>query len=473
MTHWGLLLSVQLLIKNKMSINLTFCSGVGSVTGANFLLELSNGDKTTKILVDCGLIQGEKSAQAENRDDFGYDPEEIDILFVTHAHLDHVGRIPKLVKEGFNGAIYSTPETMALAELILEDAVGLLEKEATNEGILPLYEVQDMKNAFTLWKTIPYHTETTFPEGFSVYLRDAGHILGSSMIQFTYDGKKIVFTGDLGNTPTPLLQDTEPITGADYVIMESVYGDRNHESKDERRGKFAQVIKDVIHKNGTLVIPAFSLERTQVILYELNKLIESKQVPSIPVYVDSPLATRVTEVYRSSTYLFNKIAQGEIKGGDDIFSFPKLSFTVSMQESKDIDHSKSPKIILAGSGMSIGGRVVHHEEIYLPDPKNTILLVGYQTLGSIGRHLLDGEKKVSIHGNDIPVRAKIESILGYSSHKDSDHLVAFAETASATVKKIFVAMGEPKASLFLAQKIRDNLGLEAMYPERLKRYELK
>jgi metallo-beta-lactamase family protein len=455
-----------------MSINLTFCSGVGSVTGANFLFELSNGEKTTKILVDCGLIQGDKISQVENREDFVYDPADIDILFVTHAHLDHVGRIPKLVKDGFQGVIYSTSETMALAGLILEDAVGLLEKEATNEGILPLYEAQDLRKAMTLWKTIPYHTETPFSEGFSVYLRDAGHILGSSMIQFTYDGKKIVFTGDLGNTPTPLLQDTEPITGADYVIMESVYGDRNHESKDERRGKLAQVIKDIIQKNGTLVIPAFSLERTQVILYELNKLIETKAVPSIPVYVDSPLATRITEVYKSSTYLFNKIAQGEIKGGDDIFSFPKLSFTVSMQESKDIDHSKSPKIILAGSGMSIGGRVVHHEGIYLPDSKNTILLVGYQTLGSIGRHLLDGDKKVSIHGNDIPVRAKIETILGYSSHKDSDHLVEFVATAQDSIKKIFVAMGEPKASLFLAQKIRDNLGLEAMYPERLKRYEL-
>ncbi len=462
-----------------MSINLTFCSGVGSVTGANFLFELSSGvdtasnGKTTKILVDCGLIQGEKTAQAENREDFGYEPAEIDMLFVTHAHLDHVGRIPKLVKEGFNGVIYSTAETMALAELILEDAVGLLQKEAMNEGILPLYEIQDMKNAFTMWKTIPYHTETPFPEGFSVYLRDAGHILGSSMIQFTYDNKKIVFTGDLGNTPTPLLKDTEPITGADYVIMESVYGDRNHESKDERRGKLAQVIKDVIEKKGTLVIPAFSLERTQVILYELNKLIESGTVPSIPVYVDSPLATRITEVYRASTYLFNKIAQGEIKGGDDIFSFPKLSFTVSVQESKDIDHSKSPKIILAGSGMSIGGRVIHHEEMYLPDAKNTVLLVGYQTLGSIGRHLIEGAKKVTIHGNEIPVRAKIETILGYSSHKDSDHLVEFADTTSATVKKIFVAMGEPKASSFLAQKIRDNLGLEAVYPERLKKYELK
>ncbi len=456
-----------------MSINLTFCSGVGSVTGANFLFEISNGEKNTKILVDCGLIQGEKTAQAENREDFGYDPAEIDMLFITHAHLDHVGRIPKLVKEGFEGVIYSTAETMALAELILEDAVSLLEKEATNEGILPLYEIQDMKKAFTLWKTIPYHTETSFPEGFSVYLRDAGHILGSSMIQFNYDNKKIVFTGDLGNTPTPLLKDTEAITGADYVIMESVYGDRNHESKDERRGKLAEIIKDVIQKSGTLVIPAFSLERTQVILYELNKIIESKSIPSIPVYVDSPLATRITEVYKSSTYLFNKIAQEEIKQGDDIFSFPKLSFTVSVQESKEIDHSKSPKIILAGSGMSIGGRVVHHEEIYLPDAKNTILLVGYQTLGSVGRHLLEGDKKVSIHGNEIPVRAKIESILGYSSHKDSDHLVEFVSTAKDTAKKIFVVMGEPKASLFLAQKIRDNLGLEALYPERLKKYQLE
>lgn len=462
-----------------MSIKLTFCSGVGSVTGANFLLELENlallenkNVNTTKILVDCGLIQGEKSAQAENREDFGYVASEIDMLFITHAHLDHVGRIPKLVKEGFNGVIYSTPETMALAELILEDAVGLLQREASNEGISPLYEMQDMKKAFTLWKTIPYHTETPFPEGFSIYLRDAGHILGSSIIQFTYEGRKIVFTGDLGNTPTPLLKDTEPITGADYVIMESVYGDRNHEPKDLRRKKLETVIKDTIAKGGTLVIPAFSLERTQVILYEINELVESKSIPSIPVYVDSPLATRITDIYKSSTYLFNEKAQGEIRSGDDIFAFPKLSFTVSGQASREIDNAKNPKIIIAGSGMSVGGRVLHHEEIYLSDPKNTILLVGYQTLGSVGRHLMDGEKKIDIHGNKINVKAKIETILGYSSHKDSDRLLEFAGTAQETAKRIFVAMGEPKASLFLAQKIRDNLGVDAIYPERLRRYEL-
>lgn len=451
-----------------MSANITFCSGVGSVTGANFLLEIAN----KKILVDCGLIQGEKSAQAENRGGFGYNAKEIDMLFITHAHLDHVGRIPKLVREGFSGVIYSTLETRSLALLILEDAVGLLEREANNDGLTPIYDMEDVKKSFTLWQTIPYHEEMNFPEGFSVYLRDAGHILGSSMIQFTYQDKKIVFTGDLGNTPTPILRDTESIEGADYVIMESVYGDRNHEPKSERIKKLENIIKDTFSRGGTVVIPAFSLERTQVILYEINKLIESKSIPNIPVYVDSPLATKITDIYKSSTHLFNQKAQDEIKNGDDIFDFPKLSFTVSGEASRGIDHIKTPKIIIAGSGMSIGGRVIHHEEIYLPDSKNTILLVGYQTLGSIGRHLIDGEKKVQIHGNEIPVKARIESILGYSSHKDSDNLLDFVATTQKTVKNVFVVMGEPKASLFLVQKIKDYLGLNAIYPERLKKYEL-
>ncbi len=456
-----------------MSAYLTFYSGVGSVTGANFLLELD--DK--KILIDCGLIQGERVAQAENREDFAYKPSEIDMLFITHAHLDHVGRIPKLVKDGFVGTIYSTPETMALAELILTDAVGLLAKEAIRDGVLPLYEEKDMKKSFTQWKTIPYNTSTPFPLGngkeFYIYLKDAGHILGSSIIEISYEGRKIVFTGDLGNSPTPLLRDTEPINGAEYVIMESVYGDRNHEPKDERREKLQSIIKDTIARGGTLIIPAFSLERTQVILYEINNLVESKSIPIVPVFVDSPLAIKVTDIYKASTKLFNDRTQAEIVAGDDIFNFPKLSFTVSAEDSKSIDHTKSPKIIIAGSGMSIGGRVIHHEEIYLSDTRNTVLLVGYQTLGSIGRHLLDGEKEVMIHGNKIKVKAKIESILGYSSHKDSDNLLEFIAGAQDTAKKVFVAMGEPKASLFLAQKIRDNLGMDALYPERLKRYELK
>lgn len=462
-----------------MSASITFYTGVGCVTGANFLLELSDDVSITKkILIDCGLIQGEKVAQEENREPFGYTPSEVGFLFVTHAHLDHVGRIPKLVRDGFEGIIYSTPETRSLAELILEDAVGLLQREATNEGVSPLYEEKDMRKAFTMWKTIPYHESTDLSHiipGLSLYLKDAGHILGSSIFEFSFQNKKIVFTGDLGNSPTPLLRDTESIEGADYVVMESVYGDRNHDPKAERREKLEVIIKEVVVKQGTLVIPAFSLERTQVILYEINELVESKAIPSIPVFMDSPLGTKVTDIYKSSKYLFNDGIQKEMREGDDIFNFPKLSFTENTQQSHAIDHVKSPKIIIAGSGMSVGGRVIHHEEVYLSDSKNTILLVGYQTVGSIGRQLLDGNKKVKIHGTEIKVNAKIESILGYSSHKDSDSLVEFAATTQEKghkVKMIFAAMGEPKASLFLVQKIRDNLGINAIYPERLKKYKL-
>lgn len=460
-----------------MPAKVTFYTGVGSVTGANFLFEAG----TSRVLVDCGLTQGDREAAKENRKPFGYEPASIDMLFITHAHLDHVGRIPKLVKEGFKGVIYSTPQTKALAELILEDAVGLMTHEAQQENLPPLYGIEDMKNAMLLWQTIPYHVATPFKD-FSVYLKDAGHILGSSMIEFTVAGagkeagnspsRKIVFTGDLGNSPTPLLRDTESIEGADYVVMESVYGDRNHELKEVRDAKLAQVIRESIAKGGTLVIPAFSLERTQVILYEINKLVESHAIQSVPIFVDSPLAIRVTGVYENNTELFNAQAREEIRKGDDLFNFPRLLFTESKEASQGIDHAKAPKIIIAGSGMSIGGRVRHHEELYLPDAHNTILLVGYQSLGSTGRQLLEGAKKLIIGGVEVPVRAKIESIMGYSSHKDSDHLVEFVGTAQASLKKVFVAMGEPKASLFLAQRINDEVGVKAVYPEREVGYEL-
>lgn len=439
---------------------LTFWSGVGTVTGANFLIEFNN----KKILVDCGLVQGGKDDMRWNRKPFGYNPSEIDTLFVTHAHLDHVGRIPKLVKEGFKGTIYSTPETKALAELILEDAVNILEKDAREDGVLPMYEEQDIANAMNLWKTISYHTETNLGD-FSVYLKDAGHILGSSMIIFSYNGKKIAFTGDLGNSPTPLLPDTERIEDADYMVMESVYGDRNHEPKEMRKKRLEEIIKETIKRGGTLIIPAFSLERTQVILYELNQLIEEKTVPSVPVYVDSPLATKITEIYKSSYSLFNEDIREGIEKGDDPFDFPRLQYTASGEASRAIDHSRVPKIIIAGSGMSIGGRVVHHEEIYLPDPKSTILLVGYQTMGSLGRNLQNGAKSVTIGDKKIKVKAKIETILGYSSHKDSDHLVEFAYFGKDSLKEIFVAMGEPKASTFLAQRIRDEAEINAFVPE--------
>jgi metallo-beta-lactamase family protein len=447
--------------------SVTFWTGVGSVTGANFLLETAN----LRTLVDCGLIQGDREAMKANREPWGYEPSSIDYLFITHAHLDHVGRIPKLVREGFNGEIYSTPETRDLAELILEDALGLTTRESKQDNLPPLYEKEDVTKAFSLWKTIPYHTETKFQD-FSIYLKDAGHILGSSIFVFTIDDKKIIFTGDVGNSPTPLLKDTESIEGAEYLITESVYGDRNHESKEHRREKLSDIIKGTYSRGGVLIIPAFSLERTQVLLYEINKLVENKMIPSMPVYVDSPLATKITAVYQRSTELFNEKAKADIARGDNLFEFPRLLYTESKEESSTIDHVKGPKIILAGSGMSVGGRVRHHEELYLPDPRNTVLLVGYQTLGSVGRYLLEGAKTVRIGENDVPVKAKIESIMAYSSHKDSDHMVEFVGTGQGTLKKVFVVMGEPKASTFLAQRINNEVGVKAIYPERGKPYEL-
>ncbi len=449
---------------------ITFCSGVGTVTGANFLLET---DKSS-ILVDCGMIQGEKFALEDNAKPFFYDVSAINALLITHAHLDHVGRIPKLVKEGYQGPIYSTPETRELAEIVLTDAVGILAMEAKQNGGVPMYGMEDVEAVFPLWKTIPYHQESKITDDVSVFLKDAGHILGSAMIEVIISNTmKILFTGDVGNSPAPLLRDTEEIGDVDYLITESVYGDRNHESKDLRSQQFEKVVNDTLARGGTLVIPAFSIDRTQVLLYELNNLVEQKRIPSVPVFVDSPMAIKATEIYQASTQLFNDQVQEQIRKGDNIFSFPHLQFTVSQNESRDIERLQGAKIILAGSGMSVGGRVLSHESDFLPDPKNTILLVGYQTTGSLGRQLADGSKKVSIHGREIKVKAHIETQYGYSAHKDSDHLVEFVATASDRLKQVFVVMGEPKASMHLAQRLNDELTVKAIVPEREKGYELE
>lgn len=454
--------------------SITFCTGVGTVTGANFILETPSSAKASegkpagsKMLVDCGLVQGERVALEENREAFPYDLSKISALIITHAHLDHVGRIPKIVKEGYRGPIYSTPETRALAELVLHDAVNILAIEARQHAIEPLYFEEDVKAVFPQWKTIPYHQDFKVTDDISVLLKDAGHVLGSSMIEATVaGGSKILFTGDLGNSPAPLLRDTEPVGDVDYLVMESVYGDRNHESREDREYILEKVIKDTISRGGTLIIPAFSIDRTQVLLYELNNMVEQRRIPSVPVFVDSPMAIQATEVYKSSENLFNVGARAQIAHGDDIFAFRNLQYTMSQQESRSIDQVKGPKIILAGSGMSVGGRIVSHEAQYLPDPKSTILLVGYQAAGSLGRELADGAKKVRIHGQNIKVKAHIETLYGYSAHKDSDHLVEFVSTASDRLKQVFTVMGEPKAAMHLAQRLNDELDVKAIVPER-------
>lgn len=446
-------------MEKDKNLKLTFCSGAGTVTGANFLLE-GNGKK---FLIDCGLIQGEKFIDELNWTKFPYEASEIDILFITHSHVDHIGRIPKLIHEGFKGKIISVEPTKFITREMLSDTAQLLLRD--DEPIIEeIYTRKNIDRIFDLWETVKYGQDINVDHGFKFIFRDAGHILGSGMLEVIYNDKKIVFTGDLGNSPSPLLPDTEIIKDANYLIMESVYGDRNHEERTERKHKLEKIIKDNYKRGGTLIVPTFSLERTQELLYEINSLVENKIVPQMPIYLDSPLSIRLTNIYLKYGDYFNETAKKLIASGDELFDFPGLRKTPETEESKGILDVPPPKIIIAGSGMSNGGRILHHEKNYLPDRKNTLLLTGYQTMGTLGRTIQDGAKKIKIMGTEVKVRANIVFIEGYSGHKDSDRLLSFVENSKDSLEKVYAVMGEPKSAMFLAQKINDNLGVKARAP---------
>jgi metallo-beta-lactamase family protein len=439
---------------------ISFSGGVGTVTGANFLFEADG----KKILIDCGLTQGIKLADDINWSPFPYNPKEIDILFISHAHVDHLGRIPKLIHEGFRGKIYSTPPTMSLAQPMLEDTMGILSKN-TELDLDIIYTEENIKIALSLWQGFEYHKEIKITDRLSAKFFDAGHILGSAMTLFQFNEKRILFTGDLGNSPSPLLPDTEKVPNVDYLVMESVYGDRNHESRNERRKFLEETIEDNYKRKGTLIIPTFSLERSQELLFELNALVENNRIPAMPIFLDSPLAIRITEIFKKYKNYFNESAQKALASDGHLFDFPGLKSTLRAEESKSIAKVPNPKVVIAGSGMSAGGRIVHHERHYLPDPNNTLLLTGYQSIGTPGRLIQEGAKMVRISGEYVAVRSHVVTISGYSGHKDSDGLLDFVEDMGEDLEKVFVVMGEPKSSMFLVQKLRDNLGIEAYSPE--------
>lgn len=454
-------------MSTKQEIKVTFYGGVGWVTGANFLLEnvVPEGQKSTKILIDCGMFQGGEDAGAMNREPFHYEPSEIDYLIITHSHADHIGRVPKLVRDGFRGKIFSSEASYDLAEVMLADSLKIVGYEAKKKDIEPLYEKQDVEQALKLWRHIPLHSPLNIPGGFSMTLHEAGHILGSTMAKFYYGNRNIVFTGDIGNSPDPLLKDTEEISDADYMIIESVYGDRNHEDREQRVAKLKNAVMETIAKKGILMIPSFALERTQNLLYILNDLVETGELPHIPVFLDSPLAINITNVFRKHAHLLNADVQATLKEDDDVFSFPGLKETYTIDDSKAIMRIPNPKMIISSAGMSHAGRIIHHEKQYLGDAKNMLLFVGYQAVGTLGRIIQDGAKKVKLLGKEIDIKATIQTISGYSAHKDSDHLVDFVSKSADRLQKVFVCMGETKSSLFLVQRIRDYLGVKAVAPD--------
>lgn len=448
------------------TFKITFAGGAQMPTGSNFLVEF--GGK--KILIDCGMVQGEKYTLPTNYEKFSYDPSTIDALIVTHGHLDHVGRIPKLVKDGFKGKIMSTAPTREIGELIMLDSLGVFGKEAAMQGIERLYEEADVLQAVHLWDTaLEYekpHTFATNDGNATITLHDAGHILGSAIIEISFQGKKLAFTGDLGNTPSPLMKETTLLHDVDYLVMESVYGDRNHKDKDRRVEILKEAVTSTVAKGGTVLIPAFSIERTQELLQAFNELVESGQIPAVPVYLDSPLGINVTKVYKKYESWFNENTDRVIKSGDDIFAFKGLIQTASPVESKEINTVTGSKIIIAGSGMSNGGRILHHEAKYLPDPNSTIIIVGYQAVNTLGRRIVDGTKEVFIHNQPVKVRARVVNIHGFSAHKDSDHLYEFVGSTAETIKKIFIVLGEPKSAYHLAQRLKEGYNLDVMVPEK-------
>ncbi len=455
-------------MNDTKEMKLTFYGGVGWVTGANFVVEnipKTSDEKVTRIMIDCGMYQGGEDAKPKNREDFIYDPSTIDVVILTHAHADHLGRLPKLVRDGFKGKIYASKATAELAEIMFADSLKIINYEAKRDDVDPMYSEADVKTTVNLFKQIPFHGEVQLDSGFSFTLHIAGHILGSSMVKLKYGNKKMLFTGDLGNSPDPLLQDTETIDDVDYMLIESVYGDRNHEDRDERVAKLKSAIMETIAKKGILMIPSFALERTQNLLYILNDLVESGEIPKIPVFLDSPLGINITRVFKNNLDLMNDEVRNRLKTDSDVFDFPGFVETYSIDDSKAIMRQYNPKIIISSAGMSHAGRIVHHEKQYLGDKRNMLLFVGYQAVGTLGRIIQDGAKHIKLLGKEIDIKATVRTISGYSAHKDSEHLVEFiSHSADKNLKHVFVAMGETQSSLFLVQRIRDYLGVKATAP---------
>ena len=473
-------------------MNITFLGATKTVTGSNYLIEAAG----KKFLVDCGLWQGRKELEEENFQDFEFNPAEIDFVLLTHAHIDHSGRIPKLYKEGFRNKVYAHKATCDLCALMLPDSGHIQEMECEwknrkrmRKGLParePLYTAEQAVRCLEIFRPVNYDEIVEITPEIHVRYNDAGHMLGSSVIELwvNEDGKqtKTVFTGDLGNNDIPLLSEPTMIDDADYLVMESTYGSRIHEKNELKAEMFLDIVSETIDKKGTVVIPSFAVGRTQEILYELNKIKETKNdeeflrkyetLMKVPVYVDSPLAISATEVFRENMNLFDEQTQKEMERGDHPLEFPGLKFTITAEESKALNESTEPSIIISASGMCEVGRIKHHLKHNLWNPNSTILFVGYQAPGTLGNSIVNGARKVKIFGEEIAINARVEYLEGYSGHADQNGLMNFIYSFIKKPKQIFLVHGEEEAQETLKQKIEQEASLKVKVADFGETYEL-
>lgn len=449
-------------------MKITFYGSTEGVTGSNHIVEAAG----KKFLVDCGLFQGGDKADMKNWEDFPYDPEQIDFVLLTHSHIDHMGRLPVLIKKGFKGKIYATAPTAAFADIFLRDTCNIIKGTAEKLGQDELFSIEDVEKTLQLFETHDYYKMINPAEGIDIKFYDAGHILGSSIIEVKADSKTVIFSGDLGNPPVPILRDTDAIKEADYVVMESTYGDRNHESSDQRKLELERAIEETVAHDGVVLMPSFAMERTQEILYEINELVGQNRIPGIPVYLDSPLAEKATVIYKKFPQYFDQEAKGYLKDGDDFFNFPTLHFVKGREESIRLDQDQSPKVIIAGSGMSTGGKIVFHEQAYLPKETTLLLIVGFQVEGTPGRQLKDGSKVVKIAGEEVEVKANVQSIESYSAHADQEKLIYWIGKFEKPIEKVILVHGEEAAKEALKHKIEEEKGYAVAIPKEMETIEL-
>ncbi|WP_163272550.1 MBL fold metallo-hydrolase RNA specificity domain-containing protein [Chelativorans alearense] len=453
-----------------MSLSLSFLGGVSTVTGSRFLLE----HQGRRILVDCGLFQGLKQLRLRNWAHFPVEPASIEAVLLTHAHIDHSGYLPALVRDGFSGRIHTSHATMELCRILLPDSGFLQEKDAEfanrhrfskHKPALPLYTAKDAEAVLPHIDPVPFHQNLVLQAGLSVRLRRAGHILGAASIECGWAGKKVVFSGDLGRLNDPMMVDPEPVPEADYLVVESTYGNRLHDRQDVQEA-LAEIVSHTIGRGGTVIIPAFAVGRAQTLLYHLEQLISSGRLPKVPVFLDSPMAINASGLLCSHLD-DHRLSAGECRGACDIAEYVR-----DVEASKALTANPTPKVIISASGMATGGRVLHHLKRYAPDPRNAILFSGFQAAGTRGAAMTAGVDKIKIHGEYFPVRAEVGNLAMLSAHADADEIMAWLKKFEKPPRTTFISHGEPIASDELRKRIEEELGWSCHVPEHLEKVEL-